>query len=102
MNKITSIADVRRYFLNNKEPVYFISATNFNLLGIGDWVGSFRHINYIDCFEGKQRNVFVPKQKFPATSRALRILITICLSTKKLLISFNHAPMVKALGWHHF
>ncbi|WP_232318718.1 hypothetical protein [Halomonas sp. GT] len=85
MNKITSIADVRRHFLNNKEPIYFISATNFNLLGIGDWVGSFRHINYIDCFEGKQRNVFVPKQKFPRDFESIEDINNYLLEHKEVI-----------------
>lgn len=85
MNKITSIADVRRHFLNNKEPVYFISATNFNLLGIGDWVGNFRHINYIDCFEGQQRNVFVPKEKFPRDFESIEDINNYLLEHKEVI-----------------
>lgn len=85
MKKITSIADVRRYFLSNKEPIYFISATNFNLLGIGDWVGNFRHINYIDCFEGKQRNVFVPKEKFPRDFESIEDINNYLLEHKEVI-----------------
>tara|TARA_R110001599_G_scaffold10221_1_gene50716 strand:+ start:761 stop:1168 length:408 start_codon:yes stop_codon:yes gene_type:complete len=87
MNKITNISDIRRYFHNNKDPVYFISATNFNLLGIGDWVGNFRHITYIDCFDGRQKNIFVPKMKFPGISKASRILTTTFLSIRRLSIT---------------
>ncbi|WP_240454115.1 biotin carboxylase [Halomonas sp. NO4] len=85
MNKITSIADVRRHFRNNKEPVYFISATNFNLLGIGDWVSNFRHINYIDCFEGQQRNVFVPKEKFPRDFESIEDINNYLLEHKEVI-----------------
>lgn len=85
MSKITTIADVRRHFLNNKEPIYFISATNFNLLGIGDWVGNFRHINYIDCFEGQQRNVFVPKEKFPRDFESIEDINNYLLEHKEVI-----------------
>lgn len=85
MEKITTIADVRRYFRNNKEPIYFISATNFNLLGIGDWVGNFRHINYIDCFEGQQRNVFVPKEKFPRDFESIEDINNYLLEHKEVI-----------------
>lgn len=85
MSKITSIADVRRHFLNNKEPIYFISATNFNLLGIGDWVGNFRHINYIDCFEGRQRNVFVPREKFPRDFESIEDINNYLLEHKEVI-----------------
>jgi len=60
MKKLTSISDIRRFFHRNEDPIYFISATNFNLLGISEWVKNFRYINYLDCFDGKHPNVFVP------------------------------------------
>lgn len=85
MNKISSIADVRRYFRNNREPTYFISATNFNLLGIGDWVGNFRHINYIDCFDRQQRNVFVPREKFPRDFESIEDINNYLLEHKEVI-----------------
>jgi hypothetical protein len=62
MKKITSISDIRRYFHRNERNIYFISATNFNLLGIDEWVRHFKFISYIDCFDGKHPNVFVPQE----------------------------------------
>jgi biotin carboxylase len=85
MNKITSVSDIRRYFHNNKEPVYFISATNFNLLGIGDWVGNFRHITYIDCFDGRQKNIFVPKTKFPRDFESIEDINNYLLEHKEVI-----------------
>ncbi|WP_148252998.1 biotin carboxylase [Aidingimonas lacisalsi] len=86
MNKtITSVADIRRFFHNNKDPIYFISATNFNLLGIGDWVGNFRHINYIDCFDGRLRNVFVPREKFPRDFESIEDINNYLLEHKEVI-----------------
>ena len=85
MATIKSISDIRRYFHNNKEPVYFISATNFNLLGIGDWVGNFRHINYINCFDGKQKNVFVPREKFPRDFESIEDINNYLLEHKEVI-----------------
>ncbi|MAX32507.1 hypothetical protein SAMN05216571_10181 [Onishia taeanensis] len=82
---LTSISDVRRFFHNNKEPIYFISATNFNLLGIGDWVGNFRHINYINCFDDKQKNVFVPKEKFPRDFESIEDINNYLLEHKEVI-----------------
>ena len=45
-----------------RRPIYFISATNFNLLGADEWVRSFKFINYIDCFDGQHPSVFVPEE----------------------------------------
>ncbi len=52
--KIRTIADMLLMFHRNERPIYFISATNFNLLGIDRWVNRFRYISYIDCFDGRQ------------------------------------------------
>jgi biotin carboxylase len=60
---LRGISDIRRHFFRNRKPTYFISATNFNLLGMDEWVGNFRFINYIDCFDGDHPNVFVPSDR---------------------------------------
>ena len=61
--KITNISDVRRWFHCNQRSIYFISATNFNLAGIHEWVRRFKHICYIDCYDGRYPNVFTPSKK---------------------------------------
>ncbi|MEO5584066.1 MAG: biotin carboxylase, partial [Flavobacteriales bacterium] len=43
--------------------VYFISATNFNLLGLDEWVKNFKYICYIDCYGDKHPNVFCPSEQ---------------------------------------
>ena len=58
--KLNGISDIRRFFHRNESPIYFISATNFNLLGIDEWVKNFKYINYLDCFDGRHPNVLVP------------------------------------------
>ncbi len=60
--KLKNISEIRRYFHRNETPIYFISATNFNLLGLSEWVRKFRYINYIDCYDGRHPNVFVPSE----------------------------------------
>ena len=59
---LKGISDIRRYFFRNQTPTYFISATNFNLLGMDEWVRNFHFINYIDCFDGEHPHVFVPSE----------------------------------------
>jgi D-alanine-D-alanine ligase-like ATP-grasp enzyme len=62
MTVLRGISDIRRFFYRNETPVYFVSATNFNLLGIDEWVRKFAYINYIDCFDGHHPATFVPKE----------------------------------------
>ncbi|MEQ9455037.1 MAG: biotin carboxylase [Phycisphaeraceae bacterium] len=59
---LRGVSDVRRFFYRNTEPVYFISATPFNLLGMDEWVRGFMFINAIDCFDGQHPSVFVPPE----------------------------------------
>lgn len=63
MKKLKNISDIRRYFHRNETPIYFISATNFNLLGISEWVRNFRYINYLDCFDGRHPMVRIPSEQ---------------------------------------
>ncbi|MFT7591201.1 MAG: biotin carboxylase, partial [bacterium] len=63
--ELNGIADIRRYFYKNEVPIYFISATNFNLLGADEWIKGFKYISYIECFDGLHPNVFSPQQEIP-------------------------------------
>ena len=59
---LKNISEIRRFFHRNDQPIYFVSATNFNLLGIDEWVKNFKYINYIDCYDGRHPNVLVPSE----------------------------------------
>ncbi len=62
---LKNISDIRSFFYKNEIPIYFISATNFNLLGADEWIKGFKFITYIECFDGLHPNVFSPKQELP-------------------------------------
>ena len=57
---LNGISDIRRFFYKNDSPLYFISATNFNMLGADEWIKGFKFICHIECFDGKHPNVFSP------------------------------------------
>ena len=59
---LKNISEIRRYFHTNQDPIYFVSATNFNLLGLDEWVKNFKYICYMDCFDGRHPNVLVPSE----------------------------------------
>ncbi len=59
---LRGISEIRGFFRTNQTPVYFISPTAFNLLGIDRWVRNFFYVNYFDSFEGSHPRVFVPKE----------------------------------------
>ncbi len=60
---LRGLSDVRAFFHTNTVPVYFVSPTPFNLLGIDRWVRNFFYLNYFDSFEGVHPRVFVPRRR---------------------------------------
>jgi biotin carboxylase len=59
---LRGISEIRAFFRTNRIPIYFISPTAFNLLGIDRWLRNFFYINYFDSFEGTHPRVFVPRE----------------------------------------
>lgn len=62
---LNGVSDIRRFFYKNEIPLYFISATNFNMLGADEWIKGFKFICHIECFDGLHPNVFSPKEEIP-------------------------------------
>jgi biotin carboxylase len=60
---LRGISEIRAFFRTNQTPIYFVSPTAFNLLGIDRWLRNFFYINYFDSFEGSHPRVFVPKER---------------------------------------
>ena len=60
---LNGLSEIRAFFHNNAVPLYFISPTPFNLLGIDRWVRNFFYLNYFDSFEGAHSRVFVPRRR---------------------------------------
>jgi biotin carboxylase len=60
---LRGISEIRGFFRTNQTPIYFVSPTAFNLLGIDRWVRSFFYVNYFDSFEGSHPRVFVPRAR---------------------------------------
>lgn len=60
---LNGISEVRAFFHTNAVPLYFISPTPFNLLGIDRWVRNFFYLTYFDSFEGAHPRVFMPRRR---------------------------------------
>jgi len=63
MEKLNGLTDIYKFFRTYKKPIYFVSATPFNILGLGQLVPTLRYINYFDCFDGVHHRVFIPKDR---------------------------------------
>jgi carbamoylphosphate synthase large subunit len=62
---LKGLEEIKQFFSENKTPIYFISATNFNLLGMDEWISNFKYITYIDSYEGLHTNLFSPRGEVP-------------------------------------
>ncbi len=60
---LRGVSDLREFFRTNATPIYFISPTAFNLLGIDRWVRNFHYLTYYDSFDGTHPGVFVPADR---------------------------------------
>ena len=57
------MSELRAFFRTNTQPIYFVGATGFNLLGVDRWVRNFRYIVYYDSWDGAHPRVFTPLEK---------------------------------------
>jgi biotin carboxylase len=57
------VPEIRSFFRTNQTPVYFVSPTPFNLLGMDRWARNFHYVNYYDSFDGGHPRVFVPRER---------------------------------------
>jgi len=82
---LRGISEIRRFFRTNETPIWFVSATPFNLLGIDRWVRNFAYLNYYDSFDGRHPNVFVPKQVAPPTFDSIEEICNYLLGHKEVV-----------------
>jgi biotin carboxylase len=86
---LKGISELRGLFRTNRTPIYFISSTAFNLLGIDRWVGSFFYVNYFDSFEGTHPHVLVPRKVPHEQFRCIEDVCNYLLSHEEVL-AFIH------------
>ena len=59
------LSDLYQFARSSRTPIYFVSPTAYNVLGIDQWVGAFEYITYFDSFDGHHPHVFVPRSEGP-------------------------------------
>ncbi|MCV7313948.1 hypothetical protein H7J77_00075 [Mycolicibacillus parakoreensis] len=62
-HRLDGLSAIRAFFHTNTVPLYFVSPTPYNLLGVDRWVRNFVFLNYFDSFEGVHPRVFVPRRR---------------------------------------
>jgi hypothetical protein len=69
--KLRSLSDIYAYFRKNQTPIYFVSPTPYNILGLGRWINRFEYINFFDSFDGGHPKAMVPREHGPHEFRSI-------------------------------
>ena len=83
--KIRGLSEILTFFRKNETPIFFVSPTAFNLLGVEKFVNRFHHINYFDSFDGFHPRVFVPRETGPREFQSMEDVCNYLLSHKEVV-----------------
>ena len=83
--KVRGLSDILTFFRRNQTPIFFVSPTAFNLLGVEKFVNRFFHINYFDSFDGLHPRVFVPEEKGHAEFESMEDVCNYMLMHKEVI-----------------
>ena len=82
---LRSLSDVYRYFRQNTKPIYFVSPTPYNLLGIDEWVSGFEYVTYFDSFDGAHARSFSPTHAGPRDFETFESVNSYLLGNKEVI-----------------
>ncbi len=82
---LRSLSDIYGFFRSNTTPVYFVSPTPYNLLGLDEWVAGFRYISYFDSFDGLKPHSFAPSHSGPRDFESFESVNTYLLGNKEVI-----------------
>ena len=68
---------------DERDAVYFVSATAFNLLGIDRWARRFRYVNHYESFDGHHPNVFVLHERSDRAFESIEEIVNYLLGHKE-------------------
>lgn len=69
--RLNGMSEIYTWFRKNTTPIYFVSPTAFNILGLDQWVSGIEYINYFDSFDGYHPRVIVPSNTSAPEFRSL-------------------------------
>jgi len=87
--KLNGLSEIYTFFRRNSTPVYFLSPTAYNILGIDQWVNNFEYINYFNSFDGYHPRVFIPDTSGPPEFRSMEDVNNYLLGHKDVIAHFR-------------
>jgi biotin carboxylase len=82
---LRSLSEIYQYFRKNTTPIYFVSPTPYNLLGLEQWVGAFHYVTYFDSFDGSLLHSFSPMAQGPRDFESFESVNTYLLSNREVI-----------------
>lgn len=82
---LRSLSDILTFFRKNTTPMFFVSPTAFNLLGVEKFVKNFHHVNYFDSFDGAHPRIFVPRETHARDFQSMEEVCNYLLSHKEVV-----------------
>ena len=83
--RLRGLSEIYRFFRERPDPVYFISPTAYNLLGIEEWVAAWRYITYFDSFGGHHPRSFSPVPSGPRDFESFESVNSYLLGNKEVV-----------------
>lgn len=95
--KLRSLSDIYRFLRMNETPIYVVTPTPFNLLGLDEWVGGLEFINYFDIFDGRHPRVFVPPRTGPVEFKSMEDVANYLVAHPAFRARIRKKPRGKAI-----
>ncbi len=88
-DKLQGLSDIYKFFQKNSTPIYFISPTAYNVLGLSQWVRNFKYITYFDSFDGEHFRMVTPKLEGEREFQSMEEMVNYLLSHKETIDQFR-------------
>lgn len=82
---INTIDDIKRFFAEDDTEYLFISATNFNLMNMEKWVKNWTSVNFINCYDNGNPDIFVPSTSGAPVLDSIESINSFLLGHKELV-----------------
>ncbi len=79
---VSGLSEIYGLLRSNHRPIYFVSPTPYNILGVDQWIGGMEYIEYFDTFDGLHPHSFVPRREGPREFESFESVNTYLLGHK--------------------
>lgn len=81
---LKGLSEIFTYFRTNDVPIWFVSPTPYNVLGLDRWVRRFEYVCYFDSFDGWHPKIRIPRETGPREFRSIEDVNNYLLSHKEI------------------